>query len=662
MSRAATTAPSVTVASPGPAGPAHEEQPHQWIAFGVVLVAAFMVLVDVTITVVATPSIQRDLHATFGQTQLIIALYLLAYAVMLVTGGRLGDIYGRRHLLCLGMLGFVVASAACGLAQSPEMLLVSRVVQGFAAALMYPQVLSFIQISLPAKDRGRAFAIFGAVIGLATVSGLLLSGALIQWSPLGLSWRAIFLVNVPLGLTAALAACFLVRNTRAPKRTRLDIIGVLTVSMALLLLVWPLVEGREAGWPLWALACLAAAGPAFIVFALLQARKTRHQKAPLIDLNLFRHRSFSIGLIVVLTLLAGIASLVLTLALYLQFGLGFDAMRTGLTEVPFSFGIALGSALSARLVARWGRGAMIAGSSLMVVGMSATTLIINALGADLDGWELIPSLFVAGAGFGTVFAPLFKVVVSGLPAQFAGAASGVLSTVHQIGNAVGVAVIGVIFFGLLSAYGTAVGHDSGATLSQELVAAGLPQSRASGIATGFERCFADRMAESDPEKLPASCNGTRPPAAIAPLLADTAVDARKTDMTRALVPSLGYVVGVYLLTALLLVFLPVRSVPAGAPVPAGTPSRREGALPSLESLPAMASAPPLPTAPPVTAGVSVASPRVHDWPPPSGAEIFSPEVRELAGTPVGRAGRPAADGVPVMDWRTAPPPSPWDRF
>src|SRR5215472_5484620 len=228
--------------------------PRRWPALWCVLTAAFMVLLDISIVNVAIPSIQQNLHASFGEVQLVLAGYALAYAVLLITGGRLGDIYGRKRMFMLGMGGFVVASALCGLAQNPTMLVTSRVLQGLMAALMYPQVLSVIQVLFPPRERGKAFGIFGAIIGLATISGPLAGGLIIRDDLSGGAWRWIFLVNLPIGIAALSAAWRVLPESRAPQATRLDLWGVGIVTAGLGLLVYPLVEGRDLGWPVWSLA------------------------------------------------------------------------------------------------------------------------------------------------------------------------------------------------------------------------------------------------------------------------------------------------------------------------------------------------------------------------------------------------------------------------
>lgn len=490
----------------------------RWIAMGVVFVATFMVLLDVTIVMVAIPSIQRDLHATYAQVQLVVALYLVAYAVCLISGGRLGDLFGRRRMFMIGVAGFVVASALCGLAPSPEALLGARLVQGIAAAMMYPQALSYAQVLFPPAERNRVFAIFGAVVGLAALSGQLLGGALIQWNAFGLDWRLIFLVNIPVGVLALAVAPVLLPESRAGDKPRLDLGGLALSSVALLLLVWPLVEGREAGWPLWSYVSLAAAAPAFALFVLYEQRLTRTGRAPLIDVRLFRHASFSLGLLTVLAVLAGIPSFVLTISLFVQGGLGFSAMRSGLTVAPFMGGFLLGSFASTRLVRRFGTGALVGAAAVMTLGMSLVLLAIDRAGTGLQGPELIPEALLAGFGAGAVVAQIFRVVVSGVDQRQAGAASGVLATAQQIGAALGIAIVGIVFFGVLSGNADNVVSASSPALHSRLVAAGVPDAAVGRALQQFRACFDAGASAGDPTRLPAACPRPAPGSTIAATL------------------------------------------------------------------------------------------------------------------------------------------------
>ena len=255
--------------------------PRRWAALVVMLLAAFMNLLDVSIVNIAVPSIQRGLHASYADVQWTLAGYALSYALVLITGGRLGDTYGRKRLFLIGVVGFTVMSALCGAAQSPGALIASRVAQGAMGALMIPQVLSVIQVSFPAAERIKALAAFGVTAGLGAVSGPLLGGLLTSHSLLGLGWRSIFMINIPVGVIAVAASLVLVRESRAPRPPRLDPAGVLLLSGALILLLYPLVEGQQVGWPAWTYLMMALSGPVLAVFVGYERRKARRGGSPL---------------------------------------------------------------------------------------------------------------------------------------------------------------------------------------------------------------------------------------------------------------------------------------------------------------------------------------------------------------------------------------------
>ena len=560
--------------APGAAGEALD--PRRWIALGVVLTASFMVLLDISIVNVAIPSIQRNLGASNAQIQFVLAGYQLAYAVVLITGGRLGDIFGRKRLFMIGMAGFTAASALCGLAPTANVLVGARVLQGLMASLMYPQVLSVIQVSFPPRERGTAFSVFGAIIGIATISGPLAGGLLIGSDLTGSSWRRIFLVNVPIGVASLLAALFLLHESRAPQAKRLDIPGVAIVSAGLFLLTYPLVEGRDAGWPLWAFAMLAGAAPVLAAFVRFEQIKTaRGDTSPLIELSLFRIRSFTLGAALSFLFLSTIPAFFLIFSLSLQIGLGYSALHAGLTTTPFSLGSAIGSVASARLAPRFGKRLLQTGCVLLIAGMGGIVLTMNARGTSLDGPELIPALLVCGLGLGSIVAPLITILLQGVPPRNAGSASGVIATAQQVGGAMGVAVIGVIFFGLLGARADTASASVTPALSQRLAAAGLPASGIGSALEGFRICFHDRAASTDQSAEPPSCRALRQresagpsSAAVAAAFRDAGQTALGEDFISSFERSLIYEVGVFALTFVLFAFIPERrpgrSAAAGA--------------------------------------------------------------------------------------------------
>lgn len=423
--------------------------PRRWLALVVTLAATFLAVLDFFIVNISIPSIQQNLHASFAQIQLVVAGYGLAYATLMITGGRLGDIYGRKRMFMLGMAGFTLASAVCGISPVPTILIVARVAQGAMAALMIPQVISIIQVTFPPQERATAFGLYGTAIGVAAVAGQIIGGLLIQLNLFGLDWRPVFLVNLPIGVLALILAEPLIRESRAPDASRLDIEGVALISLGLLLLVYPLVEGREAGWPLWAWAMLIAAVPVLAGFIRYERWRTLHRGSPLLDLRLFRVRAFSIGLLVALTFFSGQASFFLTLTLFLQEGLRLSPLVAGLVFVPFAVGFIGASLLAARLVVRLGNRVLNLGALGMAAGLLMFITLVHADSVALPAVALAPALLVYGSGQGLVTAPLFTAVLRGVPLEFAGAASGVLTTTQQLASSLGVALIGIIFFGLL---------------------------------------------------------------------------------------------------------------------------------------------------------------------------------------------------------------------
>ncbi|MET8504559.1 MFS transporter [Streptomyces sp. NPDC004787] len=422
----------------------------RWIALAIVMTAAFMDLVDATIVNIAIPSIERDLGASFGAIQWITAGYALAFAAGLITGGRLGDIHGRKRLFLVGTAGFTLASALCGFAANQEMLVGSRLLQGAAAAMMVPQVLSIVHVTFPAHERGKVFGLFGAIIGLGAVSGPLLGALLTQWNIAGLEWRPIFLINLPVGIAALILGRRFISESRAPKALRLDMVGVLLVTAALLMLIYPLTRGRELGWPLWGHLMMAGSVLVFGALVAYEKHKTRKDGSPLVELSLFKVKSFAAGIAVQLTfgVVMGIFFLVWTL--YMQIGLGWSPLKAGLTGVPFSIAVSTAAGLSVQqLVPRFGRKVLQAGALIMGAGILLYFLLAGRYGTDIHPWQMIPALVVMGLGMGLIVAPLTDAVLSEVPREHAGSASGLINTTGQMGNALGLGLVSVVFFGTI---------------------------------------------------------------------------------------------------------------------------------------------------------------------------------------------------------------------
>ncbi|MFF7990485.1 MFS transporter [Kitasatospora xanthocidica] len=435
----------------------------------VVLTATFMTALDIFVVNVALPSLQSDLGAGPAAVQWVMAGFSLALAAGLVTAGRLGDRYGRRRVFGLGLALFTLASAGCGLAPTAATLVGARVVQGLAAALMGPQVLAILRTAFSGAEQARAFARYGLTMGVGAVFGQLIGGLLIRADLFGLGWRSCFLINLPIGLAALAMVRRSLPESRAPRRPGLDPVGVLLVTTGLTALVLPLIQGPQLDWPLWTVLCLGAAAVLLVAFAVHQHRATRAALAtatattaaattdadggttvtatPLVDTRLFRDRAFSAGVLAQLAFWLGQGSFFLVLALHLQSGRGLDALGAGLVFTAIGLGYLITSNTTHRVTARiGGRRTITAGGLLMAAGL--VLLAVAAFGAaDGSVWWLAPGLFVDGLGMGLVIAPVTSVVLAGVEPRLAGSAAGVVSTVQQVGGALGIALIGLVYYG-----------------------------------------------------------------------------------------------------------------------------------------------------------------------------------------------------------------------
>jgi EmrB/QacA subfamily drug resistance transporter len=428
--------------------------PRKWAVLALVLTAECMDLLDGSIVNVAAPAIRTELHASTAALQWIISGYALAFAIGLITGARLGDRYGRRRLFVIGSAGFAAASLAAALAVSPAMLIGCRLAQGAAAALLIPQGLGIIREIFPPAELGRAFAVFGPVIGLSAVLGPIIGGALVSLDAFGTGWRLIFLVNPPLAVAAAIGAARIMPESRAPRAPRPDGVGTVLCAAAMGLLVYPLIQGREAGWPAWTYIMMAGSVLAAGLLAAWSRRRSLRGNGTLIETSVFRHRGYSAGLASVLVFFAGMAGTLLALTVFLQFGEHFSAVRAGLTLAPFAAGSAAGAVLAATVVVpRLGRGALQVAAVLIAAGAWWLRSIIVANGLTTTSAELIPAQLVLGAGIGMLISPLFDFILASVNDHEAGSASGVLNAAQQLASAIGVAAIGTVFFSTLTRHG-----------------------------------------------------------------------------------------------------------------------------------------------------------------------------------------------------------------
>lgn len=411
----------------------------------VILFASFMDLLDATIVTVAAPAIAEDLTASEAQLQWMLAGYVLALGSGLIVGGRIGDQYGRRRVFLLSLAAFAVASAACALAPTAALLIFARVVQGLAAGFMVPQVFGIIRSSFDAQGRAKAFGAFGAVQGLAAVAGPLLGGFVVDADLLNLGWRAIFWVNVPVACVALILGSRVLPESTERSVMTLDVRGALLSSGAVVLLLLPLIQGRDWGWPWWGFAMMAAGVLLIVGFLRLERTVAKGGGQPLLDPQLLRVRSFSAGLLASALFFGAIGAFFLTLSIYLQAGTGRSALDTGLVILPYALGSMVTSGLGVAFAAKAGRALLVTGSLTLALSQ---VLLLLVVGADPDPgyWGLAVPLLVGGLGLGLTAPILLNVILSGVPGRDAGSAGGVLSTVNQVGGAIGIAVIGTIFF------------------------------------------------------------------------------------------------------------------------------------------------------------------------------------------------------------------------
>ncbi|GAA0376642.1 MFS transporter [Microbispora corallina] len=441
----------------------------RWAALFVILAAEVMDLLDAMVTNIAAPTMRADLGGTAATIQWMGAAYTLSMAVGLITGGRLGDIFGRRRMFLIGAAGFTLGSLLCAVAQSPEMLIGARVIQGLFGSVMLPQGLGMIKEMFPPKEMQAAFGMFGPIMGLSAVGGPILAGWLVEADYFGTGWRMIFLINLPLGLAALLAGMRFLPESRSPHPLRLDIPGVLLASLGGFLVIYPLVQGREHDWPAWAFVMLAASVAVFALFGWFEARRSRSGGDPLIVPSLFRKRAFTGGLLTGTVFFSGMAGFMLVFNLYTQTGLGYSTLKAGLSMVPWSAGMIVGFGI-AQAVQKFGRKVLHGGTLIMTLGVLGVLVTLNVAGMHVTPWQLTPALVVTGIGMGLLMAPFFDIVLAGVEQHETGSASGTLTAVQQLGNAFGVALLGTIFFDVLGKIPTPGTFDHGMKITLWVVA------------------------------------------------------------------------------------------------------------------------------------------------------------------------------------------------
>jgi EmrB/QacA subfamily drug resistance transporter len=420
-----------------------------WLALAVILAGMFMALVDATIVNVALPSIRTSLNANEATLSWIISGYALTFGLALIPSGRIGDRIGHKWVFIVGILLFTAASAYCGFAQNDFDIILGRILQGLAGGIFVPAVGSFIQLLFQGRERGKAFAIMGSVIGISSAVGQIAGGLLIQAFGEAEGWRWVFFVNLPIGIITAIFAIRLLPSgdAHADRSNRMDWIGVVLLSAGLTAILLPLIQGQQDGWPVSTWYTMAAGAGVIVIFAIWQIFFTRRGGSALVPPKLFHHVSFTFGTILALVYFAGFTSIFFTLSMLWQGGLGHTALESGLLTLPFAVATAIFSSQSSKWAAKLGRSVLVIGAALVAIGLGATWFILNnvAIG-DLNNWMLLPALFVAGAGNGCFLAPNVQFIVATVENSEAGAASGVVQTMQRLGTAIGVAVIASVLF------------------------------------------------------------------------------------------------------------------------------------------------------------------------------------------------------------------------
>ncbi|WP_084385489.1 MFS transporter [Rhodococcus sp. WMMA185] len=506
-----------------------------WLGLATSLAAVFMQLLDATIVNVALPSIAFDLGASVSAQLLMVSVYTLSFACSLITAARLGDLLGRRRVFLTALAVFVVASLLCGLAQSPMALVLARVLQGLAAGSMSAQTFAIISSLFPKRLHARVLGIYGATIGLATISGPLVGGLLIEWNLYDWGWRLIFFVNLPLGIAALILGYFHLVDAKPEEVRRLDLGGAVLSAVGLFLLIFPLAEGRERGWPTPMVVMLVCSVPVLIGFVVYEYRLGRRGGDPVLRLELFSDRAFALGAAIAFVFFGTLTSLIFTISLTLQFGFGFSALRAGVMTLPWALGTGLAALVSSIVYRRIGNlvlplGMLLFGGSLIVLAA-----LLQHEGTDPRWSVLAGPLFVGGAGLGLFVAPLQTAILATVEPRNAGSVSGLLPTVQQVGSSIGLAVIGVVFFNLVASQSTAAVQAERPALTAQLADAGVPSALIPRAEETFVRCATEQLGSTSPMKVPEECrslgSGGAALGASGQLIADSAVVAA-TESTR----------------------------------------------------------------------------------------------------------------------------------
>jgi EmrB/QacA subfamily drug resistance transporter len=426
--------------------------PLRWRGFVVCMLAGFMTLLDTSIVNVSLPSIQQGLSATPATLSWVVSGYALAFGLVLVPAGKVGDSYGLKGTFLVGLGLFTAVSLLCGLSPTPAWLVVARLLQGVAAGMLTPQIIGMNQRLFTGDERGKAFGIYGAVIGVSTAIGPLLGGVIIQAMGVSVGWRWVFLVNVPIGVVAVALGCWLLPRLEVGRRHGLDLVGMVLLGCGIAALMLPPIEAEQrsgsANW--W----LVGVGVVLLVLFVAWERILRGRGAePLVNLGLLRNWSYSVGGVVGLFYFAGYTGVFFVVSLYFQQGLGYSALQAGLAGLPFVLGSATSVAVVGRMVYRVGRSLVVAGVVLVELGLIGTAVLVYCQPSGPMWLVVLGPLLVAGIGNGLVVGPNQALALEDVPPAESGAAAGVLQTVQRLGSAFGIAITGSLFFGIVTANG-----------------------------------------------------------------------------------------------------------------------------------------------------------------------------------------------------------------
>lgn len=455
-----------------------------WATLAVLMVGLFMALLDTTIVNVALPTIRDSINANEATLAWIISGYALAYGLALIPAGRMGDRIGHRWVFIVGLALFTVASLAAGLAQDSTQLIIARVVQGLGGGIFFPPVTAFIQLLFPPMKRGKAFAILGAVLGVSSALGPVVGGLLIQAFGEDHGWRYIFFVNLPIGVVGILAAIIVLPKLVPGAKTSLDLVGLVLLAGALVAILVPLIQGQEQGWPLWTYLSIAGGVALLVLFALWERRLAARGVSPLVPPHLFSHAAFTGGTILALVYFAAFTSIFFTISLLWQAGLGHTALESGLVSIPFAIANIVGASQSDRMAQKLGRGVLVLGAALVLVGLLALWIIFLTIEpTELTSWILLGPLAIAGLGNGFFIAPNSRFIVATVDNTEAGAASGVIGTMQRIGSAIGIAVVSSVLFGVANLAG--LGDEIKAKVADAMAAGtyASPQEAADAISS-----------------------------------------------------------------------------------------------------------------------------------------------------------------------------------